>query len=219
MIKNYFKIAFRSFKRHKLFTFINIVGLSIGISAALVIFLIVNYDFTFDKSVKDSDRIFRVVTDYSFQGEPFYNSGVTGPLPEAVKNEVTGIEITAPFFTQNYKVTIPTKTPEKFNNQAIVYADKTYFDLFPRQWLAGSAKQALNATFEVVLSSKQAQKYFPSLSYDQIIGKQVVYADSIKTTVTGIVAEPVANTDMAFHDFVSRITMKSVKDMSKWLTG
>jgi putative ABC transport system permease protein len=218
MIKNYFKTAFRSFRRHKLFTFINIIGLAIGISAALVIFLIVNYDFTFDKNLKDGDRIYRVVSDYSYQGEPFYNSGVTGPLPEAVKNEVTGIEITAPFFTQNYKVTIPAKTLAKFKNQDIVYADKTFFDLFPRQWLAGSAKNALNEPFQVVLSSKQAEKYFPSLSYDQIIGKQVIYADSIRTTVTGIVAEPTGNTDLGFHDFVSYITLKSVKDISKQLT-
>lgn len=218
MIKNYLKTALRSFRRHKLFTFINIIGLAIGISAALVIFLIVNYDFTFDKNVKDSDRIYRVVSDYSYQGEPFYNSGVTGPLAEAAKNEATGLDVIAPLFTQSYKVTIQTKTPEKFKNQDVVYADKTYFDLFPRQWLAGSAKNSLNAPFQVVLSSKQAQKYFPSLSYDQIIGKQVIYADSIKTTVTGIVAEPIGNTDMDFHDFVSHSTMKSVKDLSKRLT-
>ena len=64
MIKNYITIAFRSFWKHKIFTFINIVGLSIGISASLVIYLIVHYDFTFDKFHKDSDRIFRVVSDF-----------------------------------------------------------------------------------------------------------------------------------------------------------
>ncbi|MBS1525089.1 MAG: ABC transporter permease [Bacteroidetes bacterium] len=219
MFKNYLKTAFRSFKRHKLFTFINIIGLAIGISAALVIFLIVNYDFTFNQNIRDSERIYRVVSDYSYQGEPFYNSGVTGRLPEAAKNEVSGLESVAPFFTSNYKVTIAAKTLEKFKNQDVVYADKTYFELFPRQWLAGSAKNSLNAPFQVVLSEKQAQKYFPSLSYEQVIGKQVMYADSIKTTVSGIVAEPAGNTDLEFHDFISRITMKSVPDMSKQLTG
>ena len=89
MIKNHFKIAFRSFKKHKLFTFINIIGLSIGVSAAIVIFLIVYHDFTFDKFHKDKERIYRVVSDYAYSGEQFYNSGVTGPLPDAVKNEVT----------------------------------------------------------------------------------------------------------------------------------
>ena len=83
MIKNYFKIAFRNFWRHKLFTLINIIGLSIGISAALTIYLIVNYDFTFDKFHKDSNRIYRVVTNFTFSGEPGYNGGVCGPLVEA----------------------------------------------------------------------------------------------------------------------------------------
>src|ERR1700744_836895 len=120
MIKNYFKIAFRSFKRHKLFTLINIIGLSIGISAALVIYLIVNYDFTFDKFHKDGDRIYRVVSNYSFQGEPGYNGGVCGPLPEATKNEVTGLEATAPFFTlDQVSVIVPngTKAPTKFKKE------------------------------------------------------------------------------------------------------
>src|ERR1700755_2178284 len=102
MIKNYFKIAFRGFWRHKLFTFINVIGLSIGISTALVIYLIVNYDFTFDKFHKDGDRIYRVVTNFTFAGEANYNGGVTGPLPDAVKNEVTGITQSAPLFTTNY---------------------------------------------------------------------------------------------------------------------
>jgi predicted permease len=219
MFKNYLKTALRSFKRHKLFTFINIIGLAIGISAALVIFLIVNFDLTFNQNIKDNDRIYRVVSDYSYQGDPFYNSGVTGPLPEAVKNQMTGLETVAPFFTLSYKVTIQKKNPAKFKNQDVVYADKTYFDLFPRQWLAGSAKSSLNAPFRVVLSVKQAQKYFPSLSYDQIIGKQVIYADSIKTTVTGVVAEPTGNTDLEFHDFISHSTVNSINDIKKQLTG
>ena len=52
MIKNYFKIAFRNFQRNKIFSIINVFGLSIGISAALVIFLIVHYEFSFDKFEK-----------------------------------------------------------------------------------------------------------------------------------------------------------------------
>src|ERR1700709_1045517 len=114
MIKNYFKIAFRSFRRHKLFTLINIIGLSIGISAALVIFLIVYRDFTFDKFHKDNDRVYRVVTDFVYSGEPFYNSGVTGPLAEAVKNEVSGLQQSAPLWMQAYNVVIPGKTKSKF---------------------------------------------------------------------------------------------------------
>ena len=69
MIKNYLTIALRNFRRNKLFTFINIIGLSIGISAAIVIYLIVNYDFTFDKFHKDGDRIYRVSSVFHGKGK------------------------------------------------------------------------------------------------------------------------------------------------------
>lgn len=81
MIKNYLKTAFRTFRRHKTFTFINVIGLSIGISASLVIFLIVYHDFCFDRFHKDGNRIYRVVSDFSYAGEAFYNSGVSGRCP------------------------------------------------------------------------------------------------------------------------------------------
>src|SRR6185312_129470 len=134
MIKNYFKIALRNFKKHKLFTFINIIGLSIGISAAVVIFLIVNYDFTFDKFHKDSDRIYRVVTEFSFAGNVGYNGGVTGPMAEAVKNEVTGVQSLTPFFTlSDYTASITngSKAPKKFRNEpGTILADARFFNIF-----------------------------------------------------------------------------------------
>src|ERR1700712_5229834 len=106
MIKNYFKIAWRNLWRHKLFTLINIIGLSIGISAAVVIYLIVSFDFSFDKFHKDGDRIYRVVTDFVFAGEPVNNSGVTGPLGEAARNEITGLSQSAPFYYASYDVLV-----------------------------------------------------------------------------------------------------------------
>lgn len=217
MIKNYFKIALRSFKRHKLFTFINIIGLSIGISTALVIYLIVNYDFSFDKFHKDSNRIYRIVTNFTFSGEQVYNGGVCGPLAEAVKNDVTGLEESAPFFTlYQFNTSIPsgTKNTAKFKNQdGVVLADRRYFSMFQYKWLAGSAKISLNAPYQVVLTSDQAKKYFPSLSYDQILGRQIVYEDTLKTTVTGVVQSIKENTDFKFHDFISFSTIYSAHSL------
>src|ERR1700759_3557757 len=99
MIKYYFKIAFRGLRKNKLFTLINIIGLSIGISAALVIFLIVQYDFSFDKFHKDSGRIFRIVAHGMNDGKDNYMRAVPMPLLTAVKREVAGLEGTAPFYT------------------------------------------------------------------------------------------------------------------------
>ncbi len=216
MIKNYFKIAFRGFWKHKLFTLINIIGLSIGISAALVIYLIVHFDFTFDKFHTDGDRIYRVVSNFSFQGEKGYNGGVAGPLPAAVKSQVPGVEVSAPFYTlSGSNVFIPGKgnVPVKFKNQDnIAIASPEYFKIFKYKWLAGSQNSALNAPNQVVLTSDQAKKYFSSLPYNQMIGKIVTY-DTIKTTVTGIVQSLTDNTDFTFRDFISYTTGNVNKDL------
>ena len=80
MFKNYFTIAVRTLLKNKVFTSINILGLAIGISASLVIYLLVNYHFTFDQFEKDRDRIYRVVSNFSFSGEVYHNSGVRSPM-------------------------------------------------------------------------------------------------------------------------------------------
>jgi putative ABC transport system permease protein len=216
MIKNYFKIAFRGFWKHKLFTLINIVGLSIGISAAVVIYLIVHFDFTFDKFHKDGNRIYRVVTNYSFQGETGYNSGVCGPLTIAMHTQVTGVAAVAPFYTlyePNVEVPGKDNASAKFKNMDnVVLADPQYFKLFNYTWLAGSAQSSLSGPNQLVVTSDQAKKYFPNLSYNQMIGKTVIY-DTLKTTVSGIVQTLTQNSDLTFHDFISYATVYSNKDM------
>jgi len=206
MIKNYFKIALRNLWRHKFFTLINVVGLSIGISSALVIYLIVHFDFTFNQSFKNEDRIYRVVTNFTFAGEPAYNAGVSGPMLETIRTDVSGIEQSAPFLIlYQPNVSIPAKSGviPKFKLQNnIVLADDRYFKLFNYNWLAGNLKTAFNGPNQVVLTSNQAKMYFPKLSYSQMIGRVVAY-DTLNTTVTGIVETIKSNTDFVFHDFIS----------------
>ncbi|TWR31376.1 FtsX-like permease family protein [Mucilaginibacter pallidiroseus] len=220
MIKNYFKIAFRGFRKHKLFTLINVVGLSIGISAALVIYLIASYDLGFDKFHADADRIYRVTTDYSFSGEIGYNGGVTMALPDAARKEATGIDVAAPIFLYNQvDITIPNGSSESTKlkrQEAIVFADADYFKLFNYEWRAGSAKTSLVEPNTVVLTTDRAHLYFPKLKLEDIIGKQVIYDDSLKTTVTGIVEPLKGRTDLSFHDFVSYITGTTDKHMKDY---
>ncbi|HEY8781772.1 MAG TPA: ABC transporter permease [Mucilaginibacter sp.] len=227
MIKNYFKIAFRGFWKHKLFTLINIIGLSIGISASLVIYLIVHYEFTFDKFHKDSDRIYRVVADDSFQGRVNHTSGLPGPLADAIKSQATGLQAITPLFTLSPNIVFIDKnknTQKRFKDQdRIILTDQQYFKIFSYVWLAGSSQHALDAPNQVVLTSRQARLYFPSLSYRQMVGKIVTY-DTLKTTVSGIVQTQTENTDFTFHDFVSFSTATANKHLTndlginKWNT-
>ncbi|QTE38644.2 ABC transporter permease [Mucilaginibacter gossypii] len=217
MIKNYFKIAFRGFRRHKLFTLINIVGLSIGISAFLAIYFIVHYDFTFDKFHKDSDRIYRVVMNMSFQGHKNYSSGVPGPLAEAIKSQATGIENITPLYTlwpHFVYIDKDKNTQKRFKDpDRITLADQQYFKIFNYVWLAGSSQHALDAPGQVVLTSQQARLYFPSLSYHEMIGKVVTY-DTLKVTVSGIVETFTKNSDFIFHDFISFSTVTTNRHLA-----
>jgi len=226
MIKNYFKIAFRGFWRHKLFTLINIIGLSIGISAALVIYLIVHFELTFDKFEKDGNRIYRVVTNFTFpDGTISPNQGLSVPLQLAAKSQVSGIEASAPLLRLILPdVYIPQKNakPVKFKQEkTVALTDSDYFKLVRYKWLAGSAKNALNGPYQVVLTSEQAKIYFPAVPFEQIIGKTVIY-DTVKTTVTGIVQTIQENTGFAFRDFISFSTafadkgLKSELGLNNW---
>src|ERR1700743_593557 len=205
MIKNYIKIAFRSFWKHKVFTLINIIGLSIGISASLVIYLIVHYDLTFDKFEKDSDRIYRVVSNFKFQGNMSHSYGVTTPMAAGIKDNITGVEVIAPLYTLQPDVMVAGKHNEPIKLKAqdhITLADQNYFKIIPYTWLAGSSTTALNEPYQVVLTADRAKVYFPSLTYEQMLGKTVTY-DTLKTTVSGIVESIKENTDFSCHDFIS----------------
>ena len=147
MLKNYLIVALRSFWRNKVFSLINIAGLAIGISASLVIYLIVHYEFSYEKFQKDRDRIYRVVSNMHFPDQDFKNAGAPGPLPPAMRSEIPGIEKSTAFWQGNsmkVKVSLKNEKENVFKKQGnIIFADEQYFRFFPYQWLAGSADHAL----------------------------------------------------------------------------
>ena len=213
MFGNYLLVALRNLKKHKLFSLINISGLAIGISASLVIFLLVQYDFNFDKFHKDRDRVYRVVSDLEFPGQFLTNGGVCTPLAEAMRNEVTGLETTAPFYTYDYqtKVSFPQNSgdnaPAFKNQKGIIFTDGNYFRIFSYQWLAGSPQTSFAEPFKVVLTESRAQLYFPGSDPSRAIGQTIIYNDSIKVTVSGIIKDFTENTDFRFKEFISVSTV------------
>lgn len=223
MLTNYLKIAFRNFRHNKIFSFINIVGLAIGISASLVIYLIVFYDFSFDKFEKDRGRIYRVVSDMKFPDNDFKNSGVPLPLIPAAGKQITGVELFVPFSTANalnVSINKPgTNKPDIYKKQNnIVYADNNYFKLLQYKWLAGSAQNALSNPYTTVLTESRAKTYFPNEDVSKDIGKTIIYNDTIATTVTGIVKDLDEITDFTFKEFISYKTLPQDKftDEHNW---
>jgi putative ABC transport system permease protein len=211
MLRNYFKIAWRSITRHKIYTAINVFGLALGICACMTIYLITKFDLSFDKFHSDGDRIYRIVGE--FQNEKgqkyFYNSVINDVA--AFENQIPGFEAKAGLIDFGEEVTVPdgNNPPKKFEsriagsyNTSTIITWPEYFDIFKYKWLRGNPK-TLGEPFKVVLTENRAKKYFGNIPLDKMIGKTVIYQDSLRVSVSGIVKDWIENTDFGYTDFIS----------------
>jgi putative ABC transport system permease protein len=209
MIRNYFKIAWRNLWKHKLFSIINIISLAIGFSASFVIGLMVYYDLTFDKFHPDSDLIYRVTSTFITNDSESTNGGIPMPYINEVKSNISAVEFSSGIHVANLQKVKEEATKKTFKNpEYIIFTDSEYFQIFKYNWLAGNPEIALNGPNQVVLTNKRAQKYFPSLQPEEVIGQTLVYNDSIQTTVSGIVANFEERSDLIFEEFLSLETAK-----------
>lgn len=215
MLKNYWTTAWRNIVRNKVFTTINILGLALGICGCLVLYLITSYEFSFDRNRPDGDRIYRIVgTRQAPSGEvAFMNS----PFDDVAgfQTQITGFESTGALLSCNGKIAVPQpgQPAKEFPNhvdgslyeRSAVFTWPSFFDVFKYRWLAGNA-HSLDAPNNVVLTESRARLYFGNLPADSMIGKMVVYADSLPVHVSGIIQDYGGNTDIAYTDFLSVTT-------------
>lgn len=207
MLKNHLTLTLRTLWRNKLYTLLNIWGLAIGMSACLIIYLLTSFELSYDRFHPHKDRIYRVTTLYTGLSEGT-NYGVHAPLAGAMADQVSGIESIASCHTQyrmEIKVAADRQKMKVFKAiKSVMLTEPAYFDMFQSyQWLAGSANSSLREPFQVVLTQKQAQTYFGSLSPNQMLGQLIHYNDSLTCRVSGIVKDLPGPTDLYFTDFIS----------------
>ncbi|HWB27154.1 MAG TPA: ABC transporter permease [Chitinophagaceae bacterium] len=221
MFKNYFKTAWRSLVRNKIYSLVNVLGLSLGVCACLVIFLITRYEFSFDTFHPDGDRIFCV--DFTAGGNHL-NLAPT-PMAAAMRREMSGLETVAAFIIYNASATVPGSPGEKqkaFDDAgSMALAEPGYFNVFPHKWIAGNAATALNMPHTVVLTAEKAKEYFGDVEPGKVIGRTIYYQDSLMATVTGVVADWAGNSDFSFSQWVSYATiptsfLKSKSAVDDW---
>ncbi|MCO4821919.1 MAG: ABC transporter permease [Flavobacteriaceae bacterium] len=215
MFKNYFKIAWRNLWKNKLFSSINIISLAIGFSASFVIGLMVYYDLTFDKFHPDSELIYRVTSKFITNDSEGRNSGIPMPYIVEARENFNGLEYASGIHVANILKVEENSSKKVFKNpEYVVFTNPEYFKIFKYNWLAGSPDMALNSPNELVLTKNRAKKYFPELSPNEVIGKTLVYNDSIQTIVKGVVANFEERTDLIFEEFLSVETSKKTSNGS-----
>jgi hypothetical protein len=229
MFKNYVKIAWRNIARHKVHTAVNILGLSLGLCACISIYVISRYELSFDTFHPAKERIYRVMGDVTEStGDKLHFARVPLPVSLDGRLQLSGVEAIAGIIPFNASINIPAAdgTAKQFDSRiaethylTTVIAEPQYFDVFAYDWLAGDAHTALAAPFKVVLTESKARQYFGPGALDAMIGKQVIYEDSLTVSVSGIVRDWHQNTDLLFTDFISFSTVQGSFLRNNFSTG
>jgi len=189
---NKINLIIRKLWKNKLFTLLNILGLAIGISSCWIIFRIVNYEFSFDKQLSGTEKIFKVIGVFDEVSSTDYFDGVPIPSAAYIKENLSTVELTVPV-NRKYvgKITNSNnqKDPIKFEDREnVIETINDYFQLVPYTWLAGDPSNALKNPNEVVLTESRAKLYFPNVPVAEIVGHTLMY-DTTLYAVTGIVKD------------------------------
>lgn len=205
MIINYLKIALRNITRHKGFSFINIIGLALGITCALLLFMWVYDELTYDRFHKQIAQIYRVEQDQFYNGEAYHVNVTPYPSGEGWKAEVPEIEDAIRFaYTGNLLLKYDEKS---FFESGIAAVDSTIFSVFNFDLALGDPFSALTKPQSMILTKEMAEKYFGT---ENPIGKIIRVDNQYEFTVTGVLKKIPTNTSIWFNflvpfDFVKTI--------------
>ncbi|MFD2743775.1 MULTISPECIES: ABC transporter permease [Sphingobacterium] len=194
MTKNDIKTTFRYLWRNRLFTALNIVGLSIGISACWLVFSMVHYEFSFDKKIPDLENIYQIVTEIQYEEEHHHSAGVNLGLALLMEEQALDDALVVPVYKQYFERFIAPQKKESEkqvvleDQENVISTHTSYFELLPYEWIAGNAKTAFNHPKNIVLIESKAKTLFPKDDISSILGR-VVLADTTQFVVSGIVKD------------------------------
>lgn len=210
MFRNYLLVAWRNLLRSKKTSLINIAGLAAGITACLFIFMVLRYENSFDTFQPNYNRIYRVVTQTSYETGLQYNSGVSFPVADAMRTEFPQIERISAFTALAEAQFSLNAGKEKYKEQkGIYFTEPAYFEMFKTTWLAGTPG-VLSEPDVVVLDKTTAAKYFGD--WRKAVGQVIAFNVKIPLKVAGVIEDAPANTDFPLRIVLSYATFKQHGD-------
>lgn len=212
MLKNYLKIAFRSIWKDKFFSLLNISGLAIGIACCLLIMTYVNYEVSFDKHFENHENIQRMVIEGSFNGQDFTGVQLPSPAGQTFVDQVP--EVLQKVRFRNSGSWVVKYEDFVFNENQVVWADETFFDVFSVNVLQGNPQEALTRKNTLAMSKTMADKYFGD---DDPIGKVLKFDDTDNYEVTAVYEDIPDNTHFHFDMIMSFITRDREYNDPAWL--
>lgn len=212
MLKNYLKIAWRNLVKNKMYSLINLTGLTIGMTCFILIALFIQFETSFDKQHKKGERIYRVVQQQEgneFRGTDYF-AVTPRPLGVAMQKDFPEVEAVSNIETWG---ALLINENESFAEQGL-YADKNLFDVFTIPVLEGVGKEALSEPNAILLTESLAKKIFGTAA---VIGKTILYNSATTLTIKAVVADPPKNQHFDYS-YIANINLQGnyEDDLTKW---
>ncbi len=212
MFKLNLKIALRNLLKNKLYTAINILGLSIAMTGCILIFVFVKFQLSFDTNFKHADRVYRFVTDWKYNNFDDYSSGVPLPFGPVAKAELPDIEKIARI-SRNSGVLLVKNSAGKADFKAakdVYFTEPELFEILQVKWLLGTSSRSLSEPNTVVLSESNAKLLFGSAKL--AIGKSFTFWNSIPLRVVGVFEDLPASSSIPMEIMISFKTIYGSKN-------
>jgi len=204
MLKN-LQFTLRKFRNQKLFTIVNLSGLTIGIIAASLIFIYIRYELSYDRFNKNSNRIVRVYGSFTREGVAAAWVPTPTPLASFLQNKFPEIEKSVRILRLSKGLV--SSGEKNFFEERIIMADPSILEVFTFPLINGNPDEVLAQPNSVVLTESIAEKYFGK---SDPLGKTLRYNRSLDLRVTGIIKDIPGNTHLKFDMVVSMLSAKSI---------
>ena len=203
MLKNYFKIAFRNLWRHRVFSLINILGLTVGMTACFLIFLYVRFELSYDNMHSKADRIYRIICDIKTPTETMKPGGPSWAVgPHLTMGDFPQVE--ASVRTTGDELLVR-KGNVKFQELNSIFADSSFFQVFDFKLIKGNPRTALNEPLNIIFSESAVKKYFGNADpVGQIV---LLTGDGFTAKVTGVMQDIPENSTIKADMIVSMNTL------------
>ena len=201
---NFIKVAFRNMLKDRAYSFINILGLTLGISFSFLIFLYVSYELSFDEHIDESENVYRLAADFTLDGHRDVYSNVPRPMGAALVREYPGIISSARLFgysgLQVHEGLLWNKDEDHVNASNAYVVDSSIFEVFRLPLIAGDSSTALNEPNTIVLSESMAKKLFGD---EPALGQRLKLQEEQEAVVTGVFKDMDKPTYLPFDVLIS----------------
>src|ERR1700749_544521 len=212
MLKSYFRIAWRNIVRHKGYAAINVSGLTVGIAACMLIFVVIQYELSLETFRPNFKNIYLVMTQQKRESGFAFTPGLPIPSTEALRLDFPQDKVAAIDLTYGSQITVPengravsASDKKSTENIGVLFMEPQFFDIFPTNWLAGNASVLAQPNM-VVIDKSSANKYFGD--WKNAMGRLLKMDNVLNLKVAGVIEDAKPNSDLPLKVLVSFVTWK-----------